>query len=37
MKMENNIASASAGVVSAVHVQNGQEIENNGLLVSISQ
>ena len=37
MKMENNIPSASAGVVSAVHVQKGQEIQNNGLLISIGK
>ena len=37
MKMENNIPSVTAGVVSAVHVQKGQEIENNGLLISIGK
>lgn len=36
MKMENNIASPRDGTIKSIHVQAGQELEPNALLISFS-
>ena len=35
MKMENNIAAEKAGVVSAIHVEVGQQVLQNDLLIEL--